>query len=842
MSERPAVVSRSRRRHDAFALLVLLALVLVPVAATLAGDRAYLPRHPGARDLPWSAVAGAEFAAEPDNRSFNDKIWLIHPGLAYGSAALRGGRLPLWNPSLLAGLPHAANPMSAVFYPPNWAVAWLPSVDAVLAIAALHVLLGGVFMLMFLRTSGLSPGAALIGAIGFAFSGWVAAHLHNTQLVATVVWVPLGLWAMERLFRHGRSGPGPFAALAMAVAMMWLAGFPQFALLGCVALLTYAVCGLLANRGRQLLRRAAWLGAAAVTGLLLAAVQLLPTLELMQRAARGPRTVADLQSEHYRPGAWIGLVLPRTLGDPMRGEDWRQQGLAPALLGEGPQRTPPLIGNWSERTVYPGIAVLLLAVLGLGSRRRRTAVSLIVTAGVGVAMACSTVCIAGYGRLPGFAAGAPARAVLLLAIAVPALAACGWRVLLDHVERRLGAALVVALFAIAVGAGALAAVALVADWYEGLVVDLVVLAATTLALGGLLLLHRRATLGRRALCAGLIAVVAADLLAFWLPVNQPVAKARLYETTPALRFLSENLGHDRFLRMSENRAQAVTDRPVLFHCNQNLLFGLRDAQGYGILVPRPYLELWRELASLWSGVGFAGIAVGDAASPVLDLAAVRYLIAARPMRELAELQVHPEPGANGDLWIYRNPDFLPRARLVSRARVAEADAARHLLLDGAVDLTEEVLVDRLPDRPSNAVAGSRDPAANGVDWIRDEPESLEFRVQADAPCYLVVADTWDPGWQARVIDAEGRRRQAPILQAMTCFRAVALAPGDRRVEMVYRPWSIRVGIVTSLLVLVIGAVVLVVWWRRSTIRRPRPHRPASQRDRSVLPDRGPSPG
>ena len=816
MSGQGAAAVTDVRRRDAMAVLCLLALVATLVAATLIADRAYLPRHTGVRDLPWAAVSSAAYVGEPDNGHFNDKMCLVYPGQAYNSAAFRAGRLPSWNPLVFAGVPHAANPIFAVFYPPNWLLVWLPQLDGALAIAALHVLLAGLFMLMYLRAAGLSSGAALLGALGFAFSGWVAAHLQNTQLVAVVIWIPLGLWALERLFGQGKNGPGSFAALAVAVAMMWLAGFPQFAVLGCVALLVYAICGLLASR-RHLLRRTAWLGAAAFTGLLLASAQLLPTMDLLQRSARGSRTVADLQDEHYRAGSWIGLAMPRTLGDPMAVGDWTRQGLCPELLGEGPQGKPPLVSNWSERTVYPGLAVLLLAGLGIVCSRRRTAISLLCMAGLGVAMACSTICIAIYGRLPGFGVGAPARAVLLLAVALPALAACGWQVLAARVGGRLGAVVSSLLLVIAAVVGVLAAVAFAADWYEGLRADLLMIVATSAVLGAMLVLHRRALLGRNALCVGVLMVATVDLLAFWVPVNLPVSKAGLYDDAPALRFLADNLGHDRFVRVSSTKSQAVGDRAALFHPQQGMLFGLRDAQGYGILVPQPYLELWRGLTGLWSRVGFVGVDAASADSSVLDVAAVRYLIAARPIPQLADWRVYPGAEVAGDLWIYRNPDSLPRARLVSRARVAGIEESRRLLRAGDFDVATEVLVDRLPQarQASPPTAhGVADPAASTVRWVRDEPEVLELSVDVTSASYLVVADAWAPGWQAVVVDGDGARREVPILRAMTCFRAVPVEPGDQRVEMVYRPASVRVGVTLSLAAVVAFGVLLLAWRRR----------------------------
>jgi uncharacterized membrane protein YfhO len=67
----------------------------------------------------------------------------------------------------------------------------------------------------------------------------------------------------------------------------------------------------------------------------------------------------------------------------------------------------------------------------------------------------------------------------------------------------------------------------------------------------------------------------------------------------------------------------------------------------------------------------------------------------------------------------------------------------------------------------------------------------------------VLADTWFPGWQATV---DGR--SAPILEVYGALRGVVVEQGVHRVEMVYRPWSARLGGLMTLLGI---AGSLVLW-------------------------------
>lgn len=82
-------------------------------------------------------------------------------------------------------------------------------------------------------------------------------------------------------------------------------------------------------------------------------------------------------------------------------------------------------------------------------------------------------------------------------------------------------------------------------------------------------------------------------------------------------------------------------------------------------------------------------------------------------------------------------------------------------------------------------------------------------IEATAPRagYLVLADTFYPGWEALVDGAE-----APIVRANTMFRAVPLTAGRHEVEFLFRPGSVRSGAMVSALGLILAG--FLAWPRR----------------------------
>ena len=99
----------------------------------------------------------------------------------FGLSELQQGRWPLWMPCVDSGYPYFADPQAASFYPPallNYAghlISGTPefSLSALQLEAALHILLAALLTYLFLRGEVRSRAAALIGALVFAFGGYL---------------------------------------------------------------------------------------------------------------------------------------------------------------------------------------------------------------------------------------------------------------------------------------------------------------------------------------------------------------------------------------------------------------------------------------------------------------------------------------------------------------------------------------------------------------------------------------------------------------------------------------------------------------------------------------------
>ena len=104
-----------------------------------------------------------------------------------------------------------------------------------------------------------------------------------------------------------------------------------------------------------------------------------------------------------------------------------------------------------------------------------------------------------------------------------------------------------------------------------------------------------------------------------------------------------------------------------------------------------------------------------------------------------------------------------------------------------------------------SVEGQTMSAGTGtVSWLSDLPNEIEVAVEMEQEGWLILRDTFDPGWEARIDDNE-----AEIFRADYLFRAVRVPQGKHLVSFGYRPSSFYWGIALSLLSLaVLGWLVL----------------------------------
>ncbi|HEX4047448.1 MAG TPA: hypothetical protein VH309_06420, partial [Elusimicrobiota bacterium] len=296
------------------------------------------------------AVPGAAFFNHGD-------LYTYHvPLRSLTASALQSGRLPFWNPYILLGVPHAANPQAALFYPAALLEAFFPVVTAFVWDQVLHLLWAGAGMFLLCRAQRLDRAAAAVLASSFALSPFLIYRVTAgiPTLLAALSWTPW-LWLAWL--------SGSWVLLAAAFALQLLSGHAQFLVINGAAMALWA---LFHDGRRELFVRLLAGGAAALA---LTAAQWPLTAQFLRLSVRSSWSGAISGAYALPPGALWTWLDPAALGTPLNGS-W------PGVLSVFYETC----GGWA------GPVALALAAYGLARGRRRLPALLLAGLGVFLAM------------------------------------------------------------------------------------------------------------------------------------------------------------------------------------------------------------------------------------------------------------------------------------------------------------------------------------------------------------------------------------------------------------------------------------------------------------------------
>ncbi len=765
----------ARRHPDATSVVGLALLPVLVMGRALWPGRVLSPADILLAFPPWSSLAPGIRVSNP---LLTDVMSMFHPWLIWASREIRAGHFPLWNPYTFAGAPFFANPQTALLFPLTWLALVLPPTIAITLIAIFKLSLAGVGMYWFLRLLALRPLAAALGALAFMLNGALITWLQWPvgTAMATLPW----LFAMTERLRQ-RPTTASIAWLALAIAGAIFGGYLQTTTLAILLAGLWAVTR--ASRAERPAAFLAYWGVGAGLGLLLAAVQLLPFLEYTRhssvyfyRSQWMPVMSAPARSA-------IALLLPYYFGSPTGRDFWGYW-------------------NFNEIAATVGIVPWLAVPAALVARwRQGKTLFFVAMAAVATVLCYDTPGVTEtLGRVPPLSLVITYRLVAFLTFALSALAAIGMDALLAaapgearrlrQVVRASAIVLIAATFAlVASDYPAVAHTTLrISPFVQYLVFLALVVAAAVAALG-----LSRSILGPAAI---LLTAQLASTLPLATTYNPVIDTARFYPAPPP----------------AVRHAQAATSREpgrVVFALGKNLgmVYGLSEITGYDGMTPFRIEQLVSPIVSTGLNViasGSINVTVGYA-SPVLDLLGVRRIIVPREIGVFAPHLVTDYDGPDSRVWL--NPRALPRAFLVPRARCVDDPTALKLMHEGKVDFRTEVLIQDC------APLGRTDsPGGAGRALITEAAaERVIITTESDAGAWLVLADTWFPGWHVRIDGAV-----ATVWRADYTLRAVLVPPGRHRVEWRYEPASFYWGLALSgAAVGGLAAIGVSAWRRRS---------------------------
>jgi hypothetical protein len=727
----------------------------------------------------------------------------------YTARELLNGQLPLWNPYVNSGHPFLADVQNSPLYPANlitilFSAPWGYSVLALELEAIAHFFLAGVFTYFLGRRLFRQRGVALVTAAVFTFGGYLTSFPPlQLPILETAIWLPLILLLLdlgvEKLAGRSQGGPGlapgqsspqgrstsrgllycMMGGVVLAVAI--LAGHPQTALyLLYVAAAWYAFRAWGSGAIARLPLVVGFLAFVGVGGGL-SAVQLLPAVELMRLSIRASAAYQDLASG-FALRDLIQIVLPRVTGV------W-----SPLYVGVFPLTwvlfawsvwfkrdiTAPSrqwrrsVGFW---TVMAMLALLLtlggetflfgffyLGVPGFDLFRSQERIALV--------FSLSLALLAGYGLqhfmvLISQAQDRRTSYVILSRLTLALLAVAGCLTLLLYLGQNQAGGDQGRLLQDTMGLTLFVGLLLAANW-------LWIFVGT----------HRSWHIGPA--LGLLLALVIFDLFTFHAPTNIQSRRPERQVSSSALIQALQAAEEDRPFRVHHGGWHLLG--------NYGCIFGVEDTLGASQLQLASYARFLEQVPQ----------------ERAWDMLNVRYVVTWQAQLHVpSEVTYHTTTRRGDDVYLHRLEADTSRAWVAFRGEMASDDQALELLSQPDFDRYGIALLDTPVDPPLPSELGQAQ-----VRFTSFSAEHLQVTVDTSTRGILVLSELYYPGWQAWLDGQE-----VPIRRANTLLRAVEVPAGTHLVEMRFRPLSVYLGTILSLLtgVLLLGYTVwALALWRRA---------------------------
>lgn len=730
-----------------------------------------------------------------------DEVREFFPLLHFNFESFRAGFLPLWNPYNFSGYPHFANWASAIFYPLNIFMFLGSKIFAFIALKISSIILSGFFTYLYLRSIKLDKLSAFFGGISFALSATIL--IWNTEIwqaVHTVLWLPLILFAIENFVSKRKIAS--FLLIAGGVAFSIMAGYTQTTLYTLLFALSYAIFRTFILEKKPSFLLLIILGFS--LGIGIASVQIIPGVELFLLSPRREIYLTELNIRYLLPMQHIVTFLIPDFFGHIAYYNW---------FAKFP-------GQYYESMVYNGIATLVVASFSFYVKSLK---KYIVFFSVWAILSISLIFNLPHTKalyeahIPFLSSAIPIRIIFLVTFSLSVLSSFGFSYLLKTrmslgqiIKRLLPLIIAFGLIGIYVLRSLIEKPYMSGlppnlpdPWYvitfRNYILPTAVFIVSVGVIFGMQFLPRLRLIG------GFLLVVIFLAHSFMFAQKYFVFgdKKIFYPPTPLIDFVKSNSGFDRYIGYSK----------AFLENNFATVYGIYSPEGYDPVNDIRYNEF---LSASDRGKKVEIVSRSDAVIThpyirnldihpfkdtnefrfrALDLLGVKYVGYFIPPdapnqdlpRDLPNARRFKQVWREGSFLVLENQEAFARAFLASKALFAKTrDEALELTYSKEVDLKNFVVLEE------NVQVNSPQGVRGEAKITKYLPNEVVIESQSDAEQFLVLTDTHYPGWEAYIDNSPTK-----IYRANYTFRAIVVPPGSHTVSFIYRPLSLKIGLVAS---------------------------------------------
>ncbi|MDM8542431.1 YfhO family protein [Desulfococcaceae bacterium HSG9] len=754
------------------------------------------------------------------NSLITDPVNVGYPFHHFFSTCLKQKILPLWNGANFCGMPHASgfvpqsNPIfivTCIFFPLSIAhdiLLWF------------HLFGIGLFMFLYLKKVGLKTCPSLIGAIAWMFNGYIMVwfEFENTPILACSLAASLYFiecWLKTRTRWH-------VICLTIAVALAVSSGFAHLIIYQILFIGIYLTYRLVLESKRtvsfQSLNRNDLLnfGIAVLFGIFISANFITTYLSFLDDPQRSVIAFDELfqKTGQLLPKYLATLIFPDFFGTPVENNMF-----TPHFEGMHPYN------NYNELCIYTGTMTLLMVLVCIPFIFKKKYISFyLLTSLITLTMAMGSIIYYPMAKfIPGLSYSTPTRILYIFGFSMAVLAANGANLLTTSVKKKgwiislliiLSGLVLWISFFVRTDIGLRWAANYqqwpnweqvspfftnhFAPWSPVISKPVLLYFLSLLLLVLILLATKEKTKHVYLLCS--LALLSYELISFGLKYNTASSKSLEYPATNAIRFLQKDQSLFR-----------VASYGNFLH-NSLGPFGIQDIGGYHSFYSKRYgeflylsqnaftEELPHEI-SRWTFFHKFG-------SPLFDIINTKYILIAPNI----SLQI-PNFNLiyNNEIKIYENQNAFPRFFFTPSYQLCEnrKDAYQTIAQYQIADFREKVILESPP--PLEFLPDGMKTGKNAkIKLIKYEPNSVKVEIITDHSGFLIMSDSYHPGWNAEIDGKETK-----VLRANYIMRAVPVKAGKHVISFTYFPKMQVIGIFMT----VIGWLALLgcVGWHYGKI-------------------------
>lgn len=684
---------------------------------------------------------------------------------------LKSGIIPLWNPYYLTGMPLLANFQSAVFSYANIFFLFFSKPIAWSLGVILQPTLAIFFTYLFLRNRNLSQVSSLAGGVVFAFCGFSTVWMEYNTLGHTALFLPLLLFVIDKYFQSRdikRLFLFPFL-----IAFQIFAGYPP------IVIYSYLIIGFFLyffykSKPQEVIKILFFW----VLGLILAAVQLIPSFELLHFSVRSTDLLLKNQISFFPLQHFVTVLVPDFFGNPATGNWW----------GKG------FYDNFSFYTGSIPLILVLLAILNI--KKDRFSFFAVITLIFSFIMIVQNPIGEFLNNILGLRGGMASRALFITDFSLALLAATGAEVLLKEKQfRNLLVPLVIEGFAFVIIF--LTTVFINDDVHKiiaqrNFIVPVIFYFLAVPLFWVLIFIHNKTI--KFVLSFMVLLLIAGNL---WYSTQKYLSFSEsrlLFPETPIIDFLKKQ---DKPFRIESSN----TIPP-----NFLMVYGLESVSGYDTLLPRKIGELLVSIDDNKVNKNLSRvILLRNYNSPIFPLLNVKYILLKKAaISNGADLNVYPFLKYLGSQYelvfedksmvVLENKTVIPRFSIFHQVEIRQKELLDRLF-NASFDVTRTLLLEESVDLDLRRPAGEEK-----IVVTKYEPQGLDISIEAKDNGLLLLTNNYYPGWKS-FIDG----KETKIYRADYAFMAIAVSRGRHTVNFIYDPLSFKIGLCLSL-----GTLILLI--------------------------------